>query len=247
MSGNHNWRVRRLLALLVCKPLLKEGSVPPFLPSPAPYTEQVGGEIKGLKTAVITLSEPGLRISSIAPVKTAFLLSQCWKIPMLPQPWDFAATAYLSPDKARLKYGEEGGEKTKQGKTKLRENNESLIKRRRQEQRCRWEIKAGAAAVLWSSTVIHSHWSTQEDVLRFYTHVINKNQACFVFPEALRVKNKHFSGENEWMDCQFNRVPFSATSELCLIYGFLLIKEHWTNKLTLMSMLFLSLAEWLIK
>lgn len=58
---------------------------------------------------------------------------------MLPQPLDFGATAYLSPDKARLKYRgeEEGGTKTKQGKTKLRENNESLIKVRRQEQRCR--------------------------------------------------------------------------------------------------------------
>lgn len=48
------------------------------------HTEQVGRGINGLKTAVITLSELGLRISSIAAVKAAILLSQCWKIPMLP-------------------------------------------------------------------------------------------------------------------------------------------------------------------
>lgn len=61
---------------------------------------------------------------------------------MLPQPLDLGATAYLSPDKARLKYSEEEeerwGTKNKTGKNKTEgKNNESLIKVRRQEQRCR--------------------------------------------------------------------------------------------------------------
>lgn len=45
---------------------------------------------------------------------------------MLPQLWDFGATAYLSPDKARLKYRRR---ENKTGKTKLKGNNECLIKK----------------------------------------------------------------------------------------------------------------------
>lgn len=69
---------------------------------------------------------------------------------MLPQPLDLGATAYLSPDKARQEYSEEEAEeadgeeeedrraKNKTGKNKAEGgNNESLIKVRRREQRCR--------------------------------------------------------------------------------------------------------------
>lgn len=56
---------------------------------------------------------------------------------MLPQPQDFGATAYLSPDKARLEYEGGGLQKQNRRTKKTEENNESFIKRRRQEQRCR--------------------------------------------------------------------------------------------------------------
>lgn len=93
------------------------------------HTEQVGRGIKGLKTAVITLSEPGLRISSIAPVKAAILLSQCWKIPMLPASGFWCHCISLSwQNQAAVQEERGGGVKTKQGKTKLNENNKSLIK-----------------------------------------------------------------------------------------------------------------------